>query len=155
MGWNTSALFVKGEDGLALLEPHATATGQAVTGDVATSRFSNNVFYVAQSGQWQQIWDPSAAHVFNAKPGKDTLTAVFSSVTSTYGFILIEGGKLTRQVVFTDGELTIDEGLPLVFEATIPLPSWGPDEDWLWAIIEHVTGVTFDVDQSYAVYAYP
>jgi hypothetical protein len=155
MGWNTSALFVRGEDALSLLPVSTTATG--TTADVyqaTTSSGSGDVFYVAQTGEWQQLWDPSMTYVVDSQLGRNTLSVFFSSVSSSYGFTLVEEGTLVRRAVYADRELVVSEGEPLPIESQIPVPSWGPDEDWVWAIVNDVTGLTYDEDQTFDVHAY-
>ncbi|MCX4387378.1 hypothetical protein OG777_10580 [Micromonospora peucetia] len=153
MGWNTSALFARGEDPLALLSVTATATGALATSEEATSGLAHDVVFVARDQEWQQLWDPEMLHVVDARPGRNTLTVFFSSVSSTYGFSLVNEGVKVRRAVYTNGELTVDDGEPLPIEANIPDP--GSDENWVWAIIEHVTGTGYNGNRTFQVYTCP
>ena len=155
MGWNTSALFVRGEDALSLLPVSTTATGATADSyQATTSSGQGDVVYVAQTGQWQQLWDPSMRYVVDSALGHNTLSVFFSSVSSTYGFTLVREGHLVRQAIYADAEMVVNKGEPLPVESEIPIPSWGPDEDWVWAIVNHVTGLTYDEDQTFQVHAY-
>ncbi|GIH08706.1 hypothetical protein Rhe02_67730 [Rhizocola hellebori] len=153
MGWNTSALFARGEDVLALLPVPVTPTGATATADEATSGLAEEVVYVSRAEEWQQLWDPSVIHLADADTGQNSLSVFFFGVSSSYGFILVEDGEVVRRLIYVDGEPSIDEGEPLPIEAEIPHPSWGPDEDWVWAIIKDVTGITYDEDRIFEVYA--
>jgi hypothetical protein len=156
MGWNTSALFVRGEDALSLLPVRTTPTGATADAyEATTSSGAGDVVYVAQTGQWQQVWDPSMRYVVGSTTGRHTLSVFFSSVASTYGFTLVEQGSLVRQAVYADAKLVVDQGQPLPIESEIPIPSWGPDEGWVWAIVNHVTGLGYDEEQTFEVHAYP
>ncbi len=155
MGWNTSALFARGEDILRLLPVRTAPTGATVPMVEATSGGrSDDVVFVNRDEEWQQVWDPSIMHVADAAPGQNTLSVFFSSVSSSYGFILVEGGELVRQAIYVDGELAVQHGEPLPIESQIPVPSWGPDESWVWAIIMHLTApTTYDEEKPFDVYA--
>lgn len=155
MGWNTSALFARGEDVLALLPVPVTATGAVVGMEEATSGLPRGVVFAARDEQWQQLWDPQMRHVGDALAGRNTLSVFFSSVTSSYGFVLVQDGRLVRQAIYADGELSVGEGEPLPIESQIPIPSWGPDEAWVWAVIEHITGTGYQEEKPFEVYALP
>ncbi|UWP79018.1 hypothetical protein [Dactylosporangium fulvum] len=86
------------------------------------------------------------------RPPAAGLSVVFSSVASTYAFTLFEGGAETRQFVSSEGETVVDEGTPLPVEAGVEIPEWGPDEDFIWAVIEAVTGRGYAADLRYQVY---
>jgi hypothetical protein len=154
MGWNTAALFAADHDPLTLIDAGTTSAGETVGGDEATSGLRHDVVYTAQTGKWHELWDPSMEHVLttNRLTGQVALTVIFASVSSSYGFAYYDGHGLARQIVYADGEPVVDEGEPLPAEASIDFPSWGPDEDFVWAIIEAVTGLTFDLDRRYAVH---
>ncbi|WP_141719425.1 hypothetical protein [Micromonospora peucetia] len=70
-----------------------------------------------------------------------------------YGFTLVNEGVKVRRAVYTNGELTVDDGEPLSIEANIPDP--GSDENWVWAIIEHVTGTGYNGNRTFQVYTCP
>jgi hypothetical protein len=156
MGWNTSVLFRQGVsadeavDDLAITE----FGGAVVDAEKATGGSEPNALYAAESGGWVQVWNPAMDLVVGWEP-TDTataLTAFFSSVSSTYGFTLFVDGELARRYVYSEGAVVEDEGTPLPAEAEIVLPSWGPDEDFIWSVITAVTGVTYDKDLHYRVY---
>jgi hypothetical protein len=154
MGWNTSALFARGEDIVKLLPVTATPTGAVVTTDEATSGLADAVVFVSRDEEWQQLWDPAMMHLADAAAGRNSLSVFFSSVSSSYGFMLVQEGEVVRRAIYVDGELTVQDGESLPIEAEIPHPSWGPDEDWVWAIIKDVTGTTYDEERTFEVYAY-
>lgn len=148
MGWNTSALFVQGAsaaDAVAVLTAAATleSGGRLVGADEATSGLADGVLFAAEAGGWAQVWDPSMDLAPACEPPGNALTAVFSSVTSSYAFTLFAAGEVVRELVFVDGEPVVDNGSPLPVEATVEVPSWGPDEDFLWTVIEAVTGAGY------------
>jgi hypothetical protein len=147
MGWNTTALFLRGaaaDEAVAALAP-AEPTGEWVGLDEATLGQEWELLYAGQSGDWAQVWNPSGEHVLTYRPdGSSALTGVFSSVATTYGFTLYVDGEPQRDFVYSEGETPVNVGAPLPVEAGIEVPSWGPDEDYLWAVIEAVTGATYD-----------
>lgn len=161
MGWDTSAVFVAGRKSaevLALLAEGVAVepSGDPVTGDVATSLEGINVLYAAETGNWCQVWDPCGGYAMNgtqtlASGGTRALGVLFASLSGTYGFFLIEDGAVVRNVIVCEGELAVDEGEPLPAESTIDMP-FGLDDDSLWAVIEAVTGLTFQFEQMYTVH---
>lgn len=153
MGWNTSALFVRGLDpdaAVSLLGAFAR-TPETVSADQATSGALDEVLF-ASPGAWTAVWDPSMTLAPVCLPPGSGLSVIFSSVASTYAFTLVEAGAEVREWVCSEGELAVDEGAPLPVEATVDLPSWGPDEDFLWTVIESVTGRSFNPDEQFQVY---
>ncbi|MEU0556474.1 hypothetical protein [Dactylosporangium sp. NPDC006015] len=155
MGWNTSALFVRGAsaaDAVGLLASPAVAEGAPVPADEATSGLADGVLFAAETGGWAQVWDPSMALAPACDPPGDALSVIFSSVASTYAFTLSSGGEVVRQLVHADGEAVVDVGAPLPVEATVEIPSWGPDEDFLWAVIEAVTGTGYPASLEFQPY---
>ncbi|MBU2667159.1 hypothetical protein KOI35_26990 [Actinoplanes bogorensis] len=156
MGWNTSVLFVRDRtadeavDELAITE----FSGELVEADQATSALKPDALYAADSGGWAQVWNPRMDVVMGWEPTgpADALVVFFSSVSSTYGFSLFTNGERTRYYVFAEGVAVEDEGTPLPVEAEIAVPTWGPDEDFLWSIITAVTGLRYDEDLRYRVY---
>ncbi|MBM2623890.1 hypothetical protein JIG36_51220 [Actinoplanes sp. LDG1-06] len=156
MGWNTSVLFVKGVtadeavDDLAITE----FSGELVEADRATSALKPDALYAADPAGWAQVWNPRMDVVMGWEPTGpvDALVVFFSSVSSTYGFSLFTGGERTRHYVYAEGAVVEDEGTPLPVEAEVALPSWGPDEDFLWSIITAVTSLRYDGNVRYRVY---
>jgi hypothetical protein len=156
MGWNTSALFVQG------LDPNAAAallgcgafvpTGHWVTADVATGGSQGGVLFAAAAEGWTEVWDPSMRLAPVCEPPGSALSVVFSSVASTYAFTRFQVGAEVRRWVYSEGELVVDEGTPVPVEAGMVLPSWGPDEDFLWTVIEAVTGRGYDPDAQFQIY---
>jgi hypothetical protein len=157
MGWNTTALFLHGaspEAAVATLAP-AEPTGEWVGPDEATTGLRPDVVYAGVSGDWAQVWNPGCDLVPAWAPAgpAPALTVLFSSVASTYGFALFENGAIRRQYVVADGEAVVDAGEPLPVEAGIEVPAWGPDEDFVWAVVRAVTGAGFDESVRYQAYA--
>ncbi len=148
MGWNTSALFVQGvsaAEAVAVLAASAALDpGDRLVGaDEATSGLPDGVLFAAETGGWAQVWDPSMELAPASQPDGTALAVVFSSVASSYAFTLFAGGEVVRELVYVDGAPVIDNGAPLPVEATVEFPSWGPDEDFVWAVIEAVTGTGY------------
>ncbi|WP_327004903.1 hypothetical protein OHA72_59515 [Dactylosporangium sp. NBC_01737] len=153
MGWNTSALFVRdvsAADAVAVLAPATQDPGDAPVGaDEATSGLADGVLFAAEAGGWAQVWDPSMELAPACDPPGTALTVVFSSVTSSYAFTLFADGEVVRELVFVDGEPVVDTGTPLPVEESVEVPSWGPDEDFLWSVIEAVTGAGYQETQQF------
>lgn len=168
MGWNTSAFFVhqRSTDDLLSLLPGEFAcepTGEHVGAEEATANRPGGRLYLAADGAWCQLWDPDFRFVSrtynmagNGSPpvlaGTRALAVLFSSVTSTYGFWLHDNGEVVRRAIYESGELIDSLGEPLPAEADITFPEWGPDEDFVWAIMQDVTGLTSASGGQFAVY---
>jgi len=168
MGWNTSALFVRGrsidEVVGALPDDAAFApSGEQLNADSAWSNSPGQRLYLALENGWCQMWDTDqriapdidrllASGALGTLKGTRALAVLFSSVSSIYGLWLYDDGRLVRGIVFHHGEPVVDVGAPLPVESEVEIPSWGPDEDFLWAAIKDVTGLTADIDQLFEVY---
>ncbi|TDD07536.1 hypothetical protein [Nonomuraea diastatica] len=168
MGWNTSALFVRGRSigeviGCLPDNTEFLPSGERLSADHAWSHSPAQRLYLAEADGWCQMWDadqriPSDVdNLFKtgapwALQGTRALAVLFSSVSSIYGLWLYDDGELVRGLVFHNGEAVVDAGEPLPAEARVDIPAWGPDEDFLWTLINDVTGVTAKVDQTFEVY---
>jgi hypothetical protein len=168
MGWNTSALFVRDrsiDDVLGFLPDvfEYEPTRKELTADYAWSSSPGRCLYLADEGGWCQLWDPDQRipprvgdliemDGPGALKGTQALAVVFSSVMSTYALWLYDDANLVRHICFMDGEPAEVFGEPLPVEAQIEIPSWGPDEDFLWSVIRAVTGLNSNIDQPFTVY---
>ena len=115
--------------------------------------WNTSALFAAETGGWAQVWDPSMALVTSCEPPGDALTVVFSSVASSYAYTLFQDGEVVRELVYVDAVAVVDTGTPLPVEATVKIPSWGPDEDFLWAVIEAVTGTGYSDTLRFQAYA--
>ncbi|MFB7867890.1 hypothetical protein [Streptomyces sp. NPDC056069] len=172
MGWNTSALFVRdrsSEDVLGFLPDvlEYTPTGEEVAAESAWAGSPGQRLHLSDEGDWCQLWDPDqrfpprvGLRIERDGPGTlqvtQALAVLFSSITSTYALWLYDEGTLVRHISFRDGEPAQVFGAvvadPLPAEVRAEIPSWGPDEDYLWNVIEAVTGLDNDLDQLFTVY---
>lgn len=173
MGWNTSALFVRDrtvDDVIAFLpdvysyEP----TGEVVSSEQAHAGSPGGRLYAAvtptREASWCELWDPEQRLATRVEKlieldgpgtlqGTTALAVIFSSVTSTYGFWLFEDGELKRRVMYETGECIDESGDRLPVEDTVEVPSWGHDEDFVWALIASVAEIELDDARSYAVFS--
>jgi hypothetical protein len=167
MGWNTSALFVSerpASDLLRLLPDDVLCvlTDEEVSADQATANLPGGRIYLADGDHWSQLWDPDLRFVPGTEKavedgprrldGSRLLAVVFSSVASIYGFWVHDDGELVRRAIFQHGEPIDEVGEPLPFESSIEVPSWGHDENFVWSVIQAITGQGYDQDQRYAVH---
>ncbi|UQA96762.1 hypothetical protein [Streptomyces halobius] len=164
MGWHTSALFVRNrsiDDVVGYLpdtfgyEP----SSERANGDGAWGCDSGDRLYCTERGGWAQLWDPECRFVPRLEhliatdgPGPLKETQALAVTFSEVAFSLYDDGELIRHVAFSGRETVAAHGAPLSVEARIALPSWGPDESFLWSVIEDVTGVEGDFDQLFEVY---
>lgn len=169
MGWNTAALLVRdrsADQALTLLggSDRFRRTGEWVTGDVASSRqLGADRLAAADDQSWCWLWDPNQQYVpytydltgmAAAAPvlaGTEAFAAMYSSVSTIYGFWLYQDGKLTRRAVFHNGELVDDVGDPLPCESGLGPDDWF-SEDALWTVTSAVTGLSYDHDRQFQVY---
>ena len=101
-------------------------------------------------------WNTSALFVRDRSIDQliDFLPDVFSfEPSSTYSFWLYENGVLVRHATFESGNCIEHTGAALAIESKVAIPSWGHDEDFLWAVITAITGLKDDTDQVFAVYS--
>lgn len=84
--------------------------------------------------------------------GTRALWAIFSSVSSSYGFTIYDGGSPVRGILYADAEPVYEVGEPLAVESAVGIPEWGPDEDFVWAVTTEVTGLAYDSDRQFEVY---
>jgi len=172
MGWNTSALFVRDRSVGEVLDllPDVFGydpTGEKLPADHAWSSSPGQRLYLSDEGGWCQLWDPDQRipprvggliemDGPGALKGTRALAVVFSSVTSTYALWLYDDASLVRHVCFKDGEpapvFGDFVGGPLPIEDQIEVPSWGPDEDFLWSVIRAVTRCDADDGRLFSVY---
>lgn len=164
MGWHTSALFVHNRsiDDVVGFLPDAFAyepTSEQVSGDWGWECNSGDRLYFAEQGGWAQLWDPDCRFVPRLEyliamdgPGPLKETRALAVTFSDVAFSLYDDGELIRHVAFSGRDTVADHGAPLPVEGRIALPSWGPDESFLWSVIEDVTGVEGDFDQLFDVY---
>ena len=154
MGWNTSALFVQGSPRLG----NGRTAGHGAPGPRPGSgpgpgpagwsgrtrrpRARGGVLFAAEVGGWTQVWDPSMELAPACSPPGNALTVVFSSVASSYAYTLFAGGEPCGRLVYADANASRHRH-PLPVESTVEIPSWGPDEDFVWAVIESVTGTGY------------
>ncbi|TDD06588.1 hypothetical protein E1292_14830 [Nonomuraea deserti] len=169
MGWNTSALFVRGrsiDEVVGSLPGDAgfVPSGERLSADHAWRHTPGQRLYLAEAGGWCQMWDTDQrisldvgdlleSGALTTLKGTRALAVLFAGVSGVYGWWLYDDGALVRGVVFQDGEPVVDVGEPLAVESRAGIPPWGPDEDFLWTVINDVTGLTATVDQLFDVYA--
>ncbi|GLU48812.1 hypothetical protein [Nocardiopsis ansamitocini] len=169
MGWNTAVLFVRDrsfEDVLTIVDAATAVAGAQVGEDEAISGSSFDEVYLGRDGRWTVLWDPNQIHVLEAVgqaspgippacavPGTSVLAAVFSSVSGIYGFWLYDDAEAVRHTMFQDGAPIKDLGRPLDVEVGQPVPDWGPDEDYLWAVITSVTGIVNRAERRFTTYS--
>ncbi|TJZ44044.1 hypothetical protein FCH28_30995 [Streptomyces piniterrae] len=164
MGWHTSALFVRDRsiDDVVGFLPDTFAyepTSERAGGDWAWGSDPGERLYFAERGGWAQLWDPDCLFVPRLEsliatdgPGPLRETQALAVTFSDVAFSLYDDAELVRHVAFHGWETVADHGPPLPVEGRIALPSWGPDEGFLWSVIEEVTGVEGDFDQLFEVY---
>jgi hypothetical protein len=166
MGWNTAAIFVRdrpADEIFTALALSPTGPPTPVTGEQATSGLVGSLLSTRTAGGWTEVWgpsmlllaDPAAVETPQMRSllgSTDALVVLFSSVASTYGFWLYEHGELRRALVSADGEIVESAGDELDAEGTVEIPSWGRDEDFVWAVIGSVTGQGFDAGAAYDSY---
>ncbi|GAA4904091.1 hypothetical protein LX16_3729 [Stackebrandtia albiflava] len=163
MGWNTGAAFVSSvTEEVALTAVGLTSDpAEWVSADEATGAFATDVVFTSRCGDWTEIWDPelrvTARMLEKSTPvhSGGLLAVVLSSVSSTYGFAWFQNGEAVRRAVFQDGEPVVSAGAALPVEAEIPIPSWGPDEDYVFAVVRKLTGWDYDPDRRYRRHALP
>lgn len=165
MGWNTSALFVWDRSidevvGALPDDAEFAPSGERLSADHAWGHSPGQRLYLAEEHGWCQMWDPDQRIAPDVDrrfesgvlKGTQALAVLVSSVSSIYGLRFYDDGTLVRGTVLHNGEPVVDVGTPLPVESQVEIPSWGPDEDFLWAAINAVTGLTADVDQLFEVY---
>jgi len=158
MSWSMSFFAVKDRSIADILQTigQASVTGAIISGQEALALdlpdghelalaeiqgwcvVSEPLGVIADSeGDWGDLL-PSFSH------GTIALDFYLFGGTGTCTLRLCENGEERRFVFHETGEIREERGAPLPEEATIPMPAWGYDEDWVFAVFEHVTGLTRD-----------
>lgn len=152
MGWNTSALFIEAQRQVVLdaIASHCEPTERELDFTEASRQQLAPELAIAELDGWTELWNPSGELVVasaaealrrSLSRKRRVLAVTWSSVTSQYGFRFYENGALVRAVHYDHGEPCEEEGERLPEEDGIELPSWGPDEDWAFTIIERLTAI--------------
>ena len=161
MGWNTSAFFFENsstEELLGVLPDimFYNPLNEDVDFETASSAGLGDKLAIGNCKGWSIIWDPQmrvppsmgkflSDNINGIKlEGRRGFAIVFSSVGSTYAYWLYDGAQCIRKIVFTNGDPAEQEGSPHPDEANAPIPSWGPDENFLFFMTEKITGITFE-----------
>ena len=167
MGWNTSAIFLKGldvESALRILPDvlYYKPTSEQVDWETATGGLHSDTLFVRQGNGVVELWDPDQRFPPRIEllvedscidlAGTTVLAVLFAGVKSTYAFWLYEGGRLVRHATFASGTVTASEGEPLEVESRVSVPSWGHDESFLLAVIDAVCGCGNDESARYERY---
>jgi hypothetical protein len=172
MGWNTTALFVRGRsvDDLVGCLPDVVDYVLHDRQSIAEEAWSGSPgerVYLAETAGWTQIWDPEGRIAGKVEgwlergdlgtlKGTQALAVLFSSVMSTYAFWLFDDSGLVRHICYESGVssnvLGGIVGEPLPIEGQVEIPSWGHDEDFVWSVIKNVTGLAADIDQRFIAY---
>jgi hypothetical protein len=160
MGYHTNALFVRGaslenlaehlpdilfiDDDEDNLIDYETASSGSLEPDCAAAVIKG----------WLVLWDPlghlsrsERGEVFRAGlVGKGTaLSVTMEGTTDSYGFRWITNGEVRRDLEYVESSTVVeDTGTALSEEANINLPEWGRDADWVFTVVERLTGLSWE-----------
>lgn len=125
------------------------ATGEHT--DLEMAELDPGEVFVRRVGDWTELWGGALVLPDDARPSTRVLETIFGSTAGVWGFTLHDGPN-TRRWTYSDGQVIEDEGPPLPIESTYRMPTWGIDEDFIFAVIRNVTGVRFDPGASMEIY---
>jgi hypothetical protein len=179
MSWHTSAIVVEGDHVAGATEflarlgfPGLTRTGE-VSGDVAgSSDLQGRAVGVVRG--WTLFWDPMmfipadargvfedsiwSAQVDRVLAELSCTNRIYSFLTegtsSTHGFSWYAGGNRRRMRLWQEGEIVLEDGLPLPEEGSVVVEDWD-EEGRLFMLLEALTGIAMNevLEQTHEVYA--
>lgn len=151
MGWKTSIIAVKERTIKDLLQDQLDVfcpTGQVVRAEIASSKDLDGTMALAEIDGWCVILQPGEAaanaEVLDSLSLKTQAVGIMvSSVTSRYALRVHENGHECRFILYREGTVDAEGGLPLSAEDGIERPSWGDGEDWAFTSLDRLTGLTW------------
>jgi hypothetical protein len=138
MGWNTSIIAVRGRTVAELLNAQLGSyapTGATVSAEIASTSHLEADLALAEILGWCVITQPGEALAMN-----DDLMADLS-----LGAVARLSAVERRRILYLNGMVTDELGPALPAEAAITRPSWGYDEDWVFTLLERLTGIGWAV----------
>ncbi len=163
MGYNTASLMIEGvsaADALAVFEAadmFAPAENTAGFEEASSLSLHPNLAVGDVKG-WAVFWNASGQILRSGFPaevsrGRRSLSCQLSSVDSQYGFSYFVDGVCRRSIVYELNDAIKESGTLLPEEVGFATSSWGPDEDFVFGIIERLTGISLNdlQEASYSV----
>jgi hypothetical protein len=149
VSWNTVLTFAQGTGPgqIGGVLAGFTASGASTSFDQATSLGSQGLA-VGQAADWTVICHsadlpiPDEDLLIRASAGGQVLVLILGGTGDVYGMQLLRRGQLLREQIVSEGETVQESGEPMPEEAG--LDAADHDEDWLFGLMEAVTGLTLD-----------
>ena len=151
MGWHTAAFFVEQmtiDELIADFPSTFLYTGQSFHIEEAFSALPVP-FAVGQIGSWTMLCDPLCIITWRDKllasfsQGRRILAVVMESASATYGFWYYIDGTLIRHVMYQEDRCVEAHGAILPEEQVGELASDSYDEEYMLAILNRLTGLTW------------
>lgn len=146
MSWNTVLTFVEGQGAREVLArlPEFSVRRGTISFEEASSVQNDGLAYAEVSG-WAVLCHSLALadlELGDRLTSGRVLTLLLGGAGTVYGFSLSEESERVRELIYADFEAVEESGDPLAEEADV---SGGEhDEDWLFGLMESVTGLTLD-----------
>ena len=158
MGWNTSLVLIEhggvgdisrlGKERWISSETDSVSAGTFET--ASSQKLPENHPAVARIGDWFAVFTTNVdlfmdQDLWTSLSRKRRILSLYMcSVSTFYALGIYSNSKLRRDLRFIDRKKAMDKGTPLAVEVRIPIPSWGPDESYLFAVMEAFTGIAFE-----------
>jgi len=153
MAYNTAFLLIAGvtaAEAMALFDAaDMFAPAEAKVGfEEASSLFLHPNLAVGDVKGWAVLWNANGQILRSDFPaavsrGRRVLTCLLSSGDSRYGFSCFVDGAMRRSIVYKLNKVVDETGTKLSEEIGLTVPRWGPDEDFIFGVMERLTGVSF------------
>ncbi len=164
MSWSMGFVVVRdcrSSDVLGCIQG-ACLTGESVAADdVFTSELPFGArLSLAEVDGWCIIVEPFGLLFIDVLDGHGDILSALSKGTAAMGFFLagitgtcafrlcIDG--VERRWIMHEARQIVDErGTAILEELGIPMPAWGYDEDWVFTLLERLTGLTWSQLQAH------
>lgn len=149
MSWNTVLTFAQGigPDQIEGVLAGFKASGGTTSFEQATS-LSAQGLAVGRAADWTVLCHsadlpvPDEDLLSRASAGGQALVLILGGTGDVYGMQLLRLGQLLREQIVSEGETVQESGEPIPEEAGLDAAEH--DEDWLFGLMEAVTGLTLD-----------
>lgn len=153
MGWSAAGWVVVDKTAHELREVVSDTLAEIGPMSGYGPQFADSSFALGQTQRGAALWDPIGKLAFGPRgedlrraASKGTRLVAFrvSSAQGKLGVAVYEDGAPVRTIEVEAGKPVRQVGPALEAEREVAAPATGLDEDWMFALIERVTGVGFE-----------
>lgn len=152
MGWSAAGWVVVDKTAHELREVVSETLAEIGPLSGYEPQFGHSAFALGDTARGAALWDPVGKLAFGPRgedlrraASKGTRLVAFraSSAEGKLGLSVYEDGHAVRTIEIEGGKPVREAGAALEAERLVTAPPTGLDEDWMFDVIERVTGVGF------------